>query len=160
MKDARPYTRRDFAIAVNAAAVLGWSAIAAPVVLQLGIAVLPWAAILGLPIALAACWVIAAPILRRLMRRSITCPAAAAWGAALSTLIAGVGIAIGLYRGWRISKDPDRYVQIGGGAFVREIDGILTPYGWWVLAQNAALFISMGTAVALVVRALVGPGRR
>lgn len=158
--DGRPYTEADLGVAIVLSAVLGWAGHVAPMAVAMGPGILPLAAVLGLPIALAACCTIAAPVLWWLMRRPITWIAATVWGAAISTGIAAVGIAIARYRGWRASRDPDWFYQIGGGDHVEVVDGILTPYGRWVLAQDTALFVLTGTAVALTVRAVVGPGRR
>jgi hypothetical protein len=40
-----------------------------------------------------------------------------------------------------------------------EIDGVLMPYGWWLTAQSSAVFVVVGFVIALIVRAVVGPGR-
>lgn len=55
--------------------------------------------------------------------------------------------------------DPNSYSQVGGGEFTRSIDGILTPYGWLLLGQSVAIFIAGGVAIALFLRAVIGPGR-
>ncbi|MGJ8609620.1 MAG: hypothetical protein ACSHWY_00905 [Octadecabacter sp.] len=93
------------------------------------------------------------------MNRPISWARAALWGATISAIIALVSIAIGRYRGWRQSQDDTFHSQMGGGDFIRSVDGILTAYGWQQLAQNSAMFIGLGVAIALVLRALIGPGR-
>jgi hypothetical protein len=40
------------------------------------------------------------------------------------------------------------------------VNGILTLYGWLLLARNTAIFVGLGAAIGLVVRAMIGPGRR
>ncbi|MEM6759535.1 MAG: hypothetical protein AAF601_08665 [Pseudomonadota bacterium] len=124
-----PYTARDHRRAVNLAAFLGWLSFCAPLVAG-NPAVLPWLALFGLPIALIARWVIGAPVLRHVMRQSVTWRAAVVWGALIAALIASLWIAFSQLRGWQQSLDPSTSSQIGGGDFVRSIDGILTPYGW------------------------------
>jgi hypothetical protein len=158
MNDYRAYGRRDFLVAVNLAALLGWGAFVAPIIMEGGLSILPWAAILGLPVAFLACWVVGAPILWLVMARPITWFKALWLGAVISTGIASIGIAITRYLGWRQSQDPSSYSQIGGGDYIRSIDGILTPYGWWVLFQQTLIFVLSGVTVALVLRWLIGPG--
>lgn len=156
------YTRSEFVLAVNIAAVLGWLACAVPMCILSGwgaVSILPYVAVIGLPIAFLSCWLIAAPILRIVMNRPISWARAALWGATISAIIALVSIAIGRYRGWRQSQDDTFHSQMGGGDFIRSVDGILTAYGWQQLAQNSAMFIGLGVAIALVLRALIGPGR-
>ncbi len=92
--EAPPYSRRQWALAVNLAALLGWAAVVLPDAVDSGWRLLAWSAIVGLPIAFLACWAIAAPILRRVMRRPVSWARAAGWGAVVSGLIAGVGVAI------------------------------------------------------------------
>jgi hypothetical protein len=121
--------------------------------------VLPWLAVFGLPVAYGACWIIGAPILRQLMKRSISWLSAGLWGAAIAALIAALGIAIGRYNGYRISQNPNFHSQIVGGDFVRSVDGILTSYGWWVLVLNTAQFVLLGAAIGVAVRWRIGAGK-
>ena len=161
------YTRRQWKRAVNLSAVLGWLMVAAPIsagmtnggLLQF-FGVMIWAAAIGLPVAFLASWLISAPILKRPMRRSISWFQAVFWGGTITFLIALASIAIGRFRGWMTSIDPDSSYQIGGGDRIREIDGILTSYGWLILAQNTAMFVVAGIVIALVVRLAIGPGRQ
>lgn len=113
-------------------------------------------AILGVPFALLCCWVVGAPILKRIMQKEISWISAACWGAAIAAVLATLSIAIGRYFGWRQSNNPNFYSRIGGDGHVRSIDGILTPYGWQILAQNTLLFIATGAVIAVVVKWLVG----
>lgn len=158
MEDA-PYSKKDLRLALSIGSILGWLFIAAPVIYSGGPALLPWAAAFGLPIAFAACWLIAKPILKRVMRHPITWFGALKWGAIISITIALVGIAIGRLNGYLDSLNPNFTYQLGGGKFIREVDGILTPYGWWLLGQNTVIFILAGTTIALIVRFIIGPGR-
>lgn len=157
MNESSPYTRRQWVRAVNLSAVLGWLAVTGP---SLGpkLPFLIYAAIFGLPIAFLVSWVITAPILKRVMRRSVSWSRAIVWGGALSLFFAAVSIAVGRYFGWRESVDPNSWSQIGGGAYIREIDGILTPYGWWRLALSTEIFVCSGIVIALILRAIIGPG--
>lgn len=114
---------------------------------------------IGLPIAFGAGWIIAAPILKRAMRSRITWAGAAFLGGGIALLIALASIVIGRFRGWVQSMNPDTVSQIGGGDKVREIDGLLTAFGWATLAQTTAFLVAGGVLIALMVRALIGPGR-
>ena len=161
------YTRKQWKRAVNLSAILGWLSMAVPFSAGMGSAglaqffgIMIWAAAIGLPIAFIASWLISAPILNRLMRKNISWFQAAVWGGAITFLIALASIAIGRFRGWRQSLDPSSFSQLGGGDKVREIDGILTPYGWLNLAQNTAIFVAIGIVISLVVRFAIGPGGR
>ncbi len=154
-----PYSPRDLRRAVNASALLGWAAV---VVLELSWAgpLYLVAAVFGLPIAFLASWLIGAPVLHRVMRRTVTYPRAAFFGGVIAAAMALASIAIGRYMGWRQSVDDMSWSQIGGGAYVREIDGILTPYGWWIVAQNSLILIAIGAGIGVAVRWWIGPGRR
>ncbi len=162
------YSRKQWVLAVNLAAVVGWAAFQLSNLLEGGpasllrngsqvIAMLPLTAVIGLPIALGACWLIAAPILRRLMRRPITWPRAALWGLIVPAAMAAVGVLIWRLCGLWAHFSPG-YSQAGGGAQIIEIDGILTPYGWWATLRGNLIFVAAGFCVALIVRAIIGPG--
>lgn len=157
-----PYTRKQWRRAVNLSAVLGWLVIAVPVsarannasLLQF-LAVMAWAAAIGLPIAFLASWLISAPILQRLMRKNISWFQAVLWGAVITFLIALASIVIGRLHGLATLQPS----QLGGGDKVRVIDGMLTLYGWQVVAQNTAMFVAAGIVIAAVLRFAIGPGR-
>jgi hypothetical protein len=85
---------------------------------------------------------------------------AALWGAVLSRAIAAADAATGRLLGWLQSMDPKSSGQLGGGKLIASLDGILTPYGWRMLAQDAAVFILVGVAIALIVRAIIEPERQ
>lgn len=96
MDKDRAYTRQDFVRAVNVSALLGWLAVAGPIMAietfswpsALAIViVLPVVAVMGLPIAFTACWMVGAPILWRAMRYPMSWVAAACWGAFISSLM-------------------------------------------------------------------------
>ena len=160
MYEVEPYTGRDLFWAVNIAAILGWLVVAAPVFAGHSFGRFLSTAIVGLPIAFVVSWLIAAPILMRVMRKPISWLRAAVWGAVITGSMEAVFIAIFRFWGWRRSLNPDYHSRIGGGEYTQSIDGILTPYGWWVLAQRSAVFILAGVGIALAVRAVIGPGRR
>ena len=157
MHSNSPYTGHDLRRAVNLAACLGWLGFCAPWMVD-NPALLPWLALFGLPIALLACWVIGAPILRYVMRRQVTWRAAGLWGAVIAAIIASLWIAFSRWRGLQQSRDPNSFSQIGGRDNIQSIDGILTPYGWWVLGLDTAAFVLSGAAVGLLVRWRIGPG--
>lgn len=157
------YTRKQCKRAVNLSAVLGWLVIAVPIAAGTSNSEIlwffdtfVWAAAIGLPIAFLASWLIAAPVLKRLMRKNISWFKAGLWGGIITLLVALASVAIGRLRGLATMQPS----QLGGGDKVREIDGILTSYGWLVVAQNTALFVAIGIAIALVVRFAIGPGCR
>ena len=153
------YTHMQWFWAVNASAVAGWLIIAGPVIVM-GTEMLILAAIIGLPIAFVISWAIVAPTLAYVMRNPISWVRAMLWGGVIAFMIALLGIAIDRYLGWKQSLNPDAWSQIGGGQFITEIDGILTPYGWWIRLQATAIFVCFGVAIAMLLRALIGPGRK
>ena len=160
--ETSPYDQSDLRRAVNLAALLGGLVVAGPLllksILSLNFAMVLLAALIGLPIALLACWLIAAPILRRLMRRSISWLSAVIWGAIIAATVEVLGVALSRLNGLRLYFDDSFYSQIGHGDKTQSIDGILTPHGWLIQAQNSAAFVAFGIVIALIVRAIVGPG--
>lgn len=157
---ARPYTDRDLTLAVDLSAFLGWLSVSAPLVWLFGPLALFFGVVLGLPTAFAACWLVGAPIVWRLMQRPITWLAAVGWGATIAGLIAALGIALVGFANWQRQQNAYPQERISGGNSARSVDGDLTLYGWWGVAQGVALFILAGIIIALIVRAIVGPGRR
>jgi tetrahydromethanopterin S-methyltransferase subunit E len=150
-------SRKQWVKAVNLSAVLGYLAVVAPPSL---LAMNPHAivgmAVFGLPIAWMVSWIVVAPILWRLMQKRISLAKAAAWGATVAFSLASISIVAGRYLGWRRSIDPNAYSQIGGGDYVRSIDGILTPYGWYRLGVETLLFVLAGALIAILLRVVVG----
>jgi hypothetical protein len=153
-----PYTEVDLEGAKILSAFLGWAVVTA---MQLGhgtwfqlLGLLPFAAIIGLPIAFLVSWVLVGPILRRIMRKPVTWTWAAVWGSIIAAILAAISIVIGRLNGYRISQDPSFNFWNG-----RQDDGILTPLGWQLLAQDTAVFIAAGAGIGLVVRHIIGPGR-
>ncbi len=157
MSDWPVYSRKQWIKAVILSALLGYLAVVGlPSVLSANPGGIIGGAILGVPFALLCCWVVAAPILKRVMQKEISWISAACWGAAIAAVLATLSIAIGRYSGWRQSNNPNFNSRIGGDGYVRSIDGILTPYGWQILAQNTLLFIATGAVIAVIVKWLVG----
>lgn len=158
-----PFSNKELWRAVVLSAVLGWAAVTVwalwglPATQFLGLTI--HAAILGLPVAFAGCALVGRPVLRRMMQRPIGWRRAASGGAVIATSLGALGILVGRLNGYRQSIDDSSYSQIGGGDYVRSVDGILTSYGWRMLAQNTAIFIALGVAIGLVVRAVIGPGK-
>ena len=157
MNQMAAYTHKQFVRAVNLSAFLGWLMVVAQLFARPS-QLIP-VAIAFLPITLLVCWVIVAPILRRVINKPISWFRAAFWGALIASLIAFLGIIIGRFLGWQQSINPNFSSQIGGGDYIRSVDGILTPYGWRVLVQSTVLFVLGGILSALIVRAVIGPGR-
>ena len=121
---------------------------------------LPFAAIIGLPIAFFTVWVLGGRIIRWTMRQPVSWLRAATAGASVAAVAALLSIVIDRVNGYQISKDPHRYHQIGGGEYARSIDGVLTPYGWFLVAQDAVIFILLGALIGLFVRYVIGPGQQ
>jgi len=156
MTDHLAYSRKQWVRAVNLSALLGWACIAIPMTALTGLSMIVYAAIYGLPISFLCCWVIGAPILKRLMRREITWVRAAFWGGGIALLISLLSIVIGRYRGWRQSLDPSLDTNFSGGTHLVEVDGFLTAYGWLMVAQSTAVFTVLGTFVAVLVWSFIG----
>lgn len=151
------YTPKQFRCAVNLAAVLGWASVIVPIALARPNP-LEWlaAGLIGLPLAFLLCWIIGGPILGRVMRHPVGWGAAAFWGGVVATAIYMIPVLVSLYLGWRQSLDPTLYSRIGSVTQPRSIDGILTLYGWLVLARDLALFALRGVIIGLIVRWLIG----
>ncbi|SLN21392.1 hypothetical protein [Ruegeria meonggei] len=168
-EETRPYSKREIVRAVNLSALLGWAGcIGTPVVsasilkgfglVSSLLALFPFA-FLGLPVAFLICWILVAPFLLLVMRRTVSFWRAFYWGAGIGAAIAALSIAIRYHVGWGYSEDPTFMYRIRGDGTARLIDGILTNYGWLVLAQNSTLFILICLVAALTVRAIIGPGQ-
>jgi hypothetical protein len=159
------YSRRQWTRAVNLSAVLGWLCVAVSITVGMSsgellgfFGLMIWAAVIGLPIAFAASWLILAPILKRVMHSSVTWLGAAFWGGVPTFLIVLASVVIGRFRSWMQPVNPNSFSHMGSGDKLREVDGILTAYGWWILAQTTAMFVLAGVVIALIVRAIIGPG--
>ncbi|MCX7287783.1 MAG: hypothetical protein NTW20_09545 [Rhodobacterales bacterium] len=155
----QPYGRDEVNYATNVGAFLGWLIYSVYSLSGLDSIVLAffWLllfAVVGLPIAFLASWLIARPILLLMMRKPVSRAKAAFGGAGIAAIIAAISILIGRLNGYRISQDPTFNFWTG-----REIDGILTPFGWKMLALDSTFFIATGAAVGVLVRHIVGPGR-
>lgn len=159
-----PYSKREVRKAKTIAALAGWAAATAVSLYGASasqlLLLLPFAAIIGLPIAFFAVWVLGGGIIRWTMRQPVSWLRAASTGASLAAVGALLSIIIGRVNGYQISQDAQRDQQLGGGDYVRSIDGILTPYGWLVVAQNAVIFILLGALIGLFVRYVIGPGQQ
>ena len=121
---------------------------------------LPFAAIIGLPIAFLLTALVGAPVLKRVTLRAISWLRAAISGAYIAAMMAGISIVIGRFRGLVESYDATSYSRIGGGDYTIEVDGILTAYGWYLLGLRTGLFIAFGAIIGLLVRVVIGPGRK
>jgi hypothetical protein len=115
-------------------------------------------AVVGLPISFLVVWLIGGPILWRIMRKNVSWFEAACGGAFAALVLVAFSIAIGRFLGWLRFRNPNSWSQNGGGDFVTEIDGILTGYGWRMLALDSLKFVVLGVVVGLIVRGIIGPG--
>jgi hypothetical protein len=158
-----PYTDKDHRRAIIAAALLGWTGVTVTELYAANASqlrfYLPFFAAIGLPVAFLSTWLIGGTIIRRVMRRPVGWLRAAIAGASVAAVMAAVSILIGRLNGLRTSYDPTFDFRLGYGEYLREVDGILTPYGWLLLARNTAVFIALGAVVGLLVRVVIGPGR-
>ena len=145
------YTRAQITRAVNLAALMGWVAVTAPIAFTRFDPLLWFAsALIGLPIAFALCWLIGAPILRWVLQKKVSWTAAAIWGAVIAALVFSV------YCVFAVNGNPSS--QVGGGDYIISVNGVLTPYGWRMLAVDFVIFVLKGMAIALAVRWATGPG--
>jgi hypothetical protein len=166
MADGDPglYSQRQLRWALILSALLGWGCVT---ILAIGITpwnrfldLLPFAAVIGLPIAFLLTFLVGGPVLQRLAKAPFGWLQSGLGGAKIAAVIAAISIAMGRFRGWMQSLDPSRHSRLGGGDFVVEVDGILTPYGWYLLALRTMLFIGLGAMIGLFIRLVIGPGRR
>jgi hypothetical protein len=156
-KSSTPYTRSDRIFVISSSALIGWAYFSAKYLVGGGsIGGLPFFALFGLPVAFAVTWLIAGPILFWFIRTPVSWYGAACWGAAISGLMALLGFGLARFQGWQASQNPSWNYTIGGGDFVQDVDGVLTPYGWWIALQTALEFIMLGIVVALIIRAIIG----
>jgi hypothetical protein len=154
MEQHGPYSRKDLHKAAIASAILGWLWVTVDFVdfnFQDFPILLLFAAIYGLPIAFIATYSVGVPILSWVMRKSVTYPRAALAGGLIAALMAMVGTAISRYMGWH---------QPLNGGYVQSINGILTPYGWWVVLRDSIPLIAVGIVIGILMRAWIGPGRQ
>jgi hypothetical protein len=159
-----PYSPRQFLLALILSALLGWAGVTVAV---LGVSdwnrfvgLLPFAAVIGLPIAFLLAGIVGGPVLHRVTQRSVTWSAAAVGGAKAAAVIALISVLIGRSLGYLQSLDDGSYSRLGGGENTIEIDGILTAYGWQLLAIRTIYFIAFGAAVGLLIRLVIGPGKQ
>jgi archaellum biogenesis protein FlaJ (TadC family) len=160
--EERPYSPRQFLLALTLSVLLGWAGVTIAV---LGVSdwnrflgLLPFAAVIGLPIAFLITGVVAGPMLNRVTQRSVTWSGAAIGGAKAAAMIAALPVVVGRSLGYLQSLDDSSYSRLGGGENTIEIDGILSAYGWQLLAVRTVFFIAFGAAVGLLIRLVVGPG--
>ena len=101
---------------------------------------LGYAAIFGLPTSFICSWLVGAPILKRIMRKPISAPKAAATGAGIALVLSLIYIA---------ARVVDRIVSNGP-------NGFFTGASWLLLAQITAAFMGFGAIVALFVWFVIG----
>lgn len=153
----KAYSRKQWFWAVNLSAALGAIGFLVPSALQQPISALvafPYALIVALVVA----WVFVAPLMALAMRKPRSWTDAVRWGGGTAAAIAIAGFVIAHIGRLRAQSDPTFHSRLGGGDYVREIDGVLTPYGWLIVVQNNVLFVMLGIAIALVLRAVFGGG--
>ena len=134
------YSRKQWVHAVNLSALLAWALISLPLSAATGLSMLAYTAIFGLPTSFICCWLVGAPILKRIMRKPISAPKAAATGSGIALALALLYIA-GLFVDWIISNDRNVF---------------FTGSDWLFLAQFTAIFMGFGAVVALFVWFVIG----
>ncbi|MCH2164362.1 MAG: hypothetical protein MK098_06890 [Marinovum sp.] len=163
----RPYRKSQWFWATNLSGALGAMGTTGYLLLSAGASGADWPEmaltfvslqILAIPIGILLAWVFVAPTLSRMMRTSISRARAALWGGGIGVALVGISTAFGRWRGWQQSRDDTFHSQIGGGDYIRSIDGILTPYGWYVLMMNSLAFIIVCVVSALLVQKFIGSG--
>ena len=139
------YTRSVRIKAINWASLVGWAVFASDYLFQtrnpFG---LVFFALYGLPISFALVWLLAAPVVWYAMRRPVSWLGAVALGAGVSATMAAIGLILNYWSRWRANHDPNFGYQIGGGDYVRDIDGVLTSYGQWAEVQDTIRFVLIG----------------
>ncbi|MEX0365191.1 MAG: hypothetical protein AB3N22_03925 [Ruegeria sp.] len=107
----------------------------------------------GLPIAFAFCWIVAAPVLYCVMRKPLSWLRAVVWGALISALIGGV---------YGLLLSPRRLIvpQSSGGDAGDLYNWHYSTATWLDILQYCLPFMFLGAVVALIVRAIIGPGKR
>ena len=157
------YSPRQLRWALIFSALLGWAGVT---VAALGsfdwnrfMGLLPFAAVIGLPIALLLTAVVGGPVLDRVTQNPVTWPRAAIGGALTAAVIAAISMVVGRFLGLMQSLDDNSYSRIGFGENTIAVDGLLTAYGWQLLALRTICFVAFGSAVGLVVRLIIGSGR-
>jgi hypothetical protein len=162
-EDGAPYTEKDRRKALILSSVLGWTGVTVLVLAGLdsshALFLLPFFAVIGLPVSFFATFLIGGPVVERFMRRPLGWGRAAAGGALVAAVFAAIVIAFTRLKGFFDSQDPNFRSQLGGGDFVIEVNGILSPYGWLLLAQTTAVFVALGAVIGLLIRLIIGPGR-
>ncbi len=89
------------------------------------------------------------------MRKRVSALKAATTGGIVALSIAFLSIVVGCVNGWRQSLDPQSSF-VRDGKHVLEVDGILAGYGWLMLAQTTAIFMTLGVIIALFVWFVIG----
>ena len=152
------YSSKQWFWAVNLIAVLGTIGFFTPVIFTSPTrvaSILPFAFIVSFIIS----WLLIAPLLKVAMRKPASWLRSAIWGTASAMLVASVGFVLAEIRRFNaLSSDGEKY-QLGGGEYVREINGVVTSYGWQAIIQSNVTFILLGLVIALIIRAIIGPGR-
>ncbi|MGB1234583.1 MAG: hypothetical protein ACPG5U_02480 [Planktomarina sp.] len=152
------YTRKQWIKAVNFAAIFGTIGVLTPNILTHPLQILmlfPYAIIVGFLIS----WVFISPVLLFAMQRPASYVRAGTYGGISAALVAILGFALAESNRWHVRNSSFTHNQIGGGDYIREIDGFVTPYGWQIIIQNNAAFVILGIAVGLLLRWIIGPGR-
>lgn len=135
------YSRKQWVHAVNLSALSAWALISFPLTAATGLSMLGYAAIFGLPTSFICCWLVGAPILKRIMRKPISAPKAAATGSGIAFVLALLYMVA--------ARVVDRIVSNGPNGFFSGTDGLL-------LAQITAAFMGFGAIVALFVWFVIG----
>ncbi|MGX9353902.1 hypothetical protein ACS3SW_01700 [Roseobacteraceae bacterium S113] len=144
--DRAAYSRRHWFWSVNLVAVLAALSPFAVGAFWRYLQVLPFYLVASLFIA----WVFVALPLAHAMRRPASYLRAALWVAGLTAAIALVGFVLA-----RVMANG----QVGAGALMQLDDGRLTAYGWRKVLERNGMFIGFGMTIALITRAIIGPGR-
>lgn len=158
------YTNFQHAMAVNLAAVLGWVAVSvwssagSDAFWQPDFWLLAF--VIGLPVSMLFCWALGAAFLKKRMQNPISLISAMIIGVRIAGIMAVIFFVIGRFMGLLSYLDKNSGFQIGGGDYIREIDGILTIYGWLILFQESVVFIFIGGVIGLLVRVVIGGGRQ
>lgn len=165
--DTRTYSKREFAHSVNYCALLACPSYVGTQLFLEALRMGYWEQLFsnfvlwtlaGLPFSFLISWVFIAPSLHPTMSRHISFARAAYWGCGIGVVLTVISVSLGRHQDFKTSKNPNFGYTIGGVVSERSMDGILTPYGWWVLAQNSIMFIVTRVFTSLTNRWIIGPG--
>ncbi|MGB3722111.1 MAG: hypothetical protein WA979_04745 [Pacificimonas sp.] len=116
--------------------------------------------VFGLPLAIFTCLLIGFPVWAISERRGLSSKRdAIKVGAVFGAILCFVVMFIQRLMGLREYLDDSFRSQWGGGAYIVSIDGLLTPYGWFLEIIDVAVFLCAGALAGYAAWKVSGLGR-